>query len=646
MTTAFAWLATYALHSTILLGIAWGVTRVVDSDVWQDWIWKAALIGGVATASVAVTVPYSPLMGRWGDAELGNPVGVLAVPGPRTDGPAVDERPGAGPPSAPSPSQTDAAAVGSSTADADVGPFADRGADGLPSRAASAVVILWAVGAAAMLLRLVNGHLRFMRQLHPRLRLREGAQTEFLARLWRGRGRWTQPRLTESEACPTPLAMGNAEICLPRRFFTDLEAPEQEAALAHELAHIVRRDPLWQIVTAGIEAVLFFQPLNRVARQSIRTLAERLADDWAVGATGDPMNLARCLTAVSSWVGSAEVPSPTLAIAEGGGSLLDRVERLTRWRPSPAPRPIGGLAIIGMTLGFVAWAAPSAYAASPTRDTAQRISTEPVPLGEAPSHASSMADTLIRHPDPDAPLAERWSWARTRVTPGPVWIAWSVGSTPVPGRPRSSSTPGATADETDAPLAHHLPELAGRADVVAIGFRTRGGDAQAPLEESILRGSSDGVDLSGAALLWLGPARPDQSLALLAELAAGSASAPLRGEVSAAILLHDEPAAVFEYATALLAAESDADARAEAVQWLSRHPFLRSEPVSVLSQLAYTDPSRAVQAEAIDALAVLAERDESSAREALIDIADSHDSLDIRSEALQALTGRKPEARR
>jgi hypothetical protein len=149
-------------------------------------------------------------------------------------------------------------------------------------------------------------------------------------------------RLSASDVAPTPLALGRAEICVPPRFLGEMDPDQQRAALAHELAHLVRRDPLWHFAAAVVNAVLFFQPLNRLARRRIRESAEYLCDEWAARQTGSPLGLARCLAQVASWVapGRDPIPAGTLAMAEGGSPLLRRVERLAAWRPS-AELPAG-----------------------------------------------------------------------------------------------------------------------------------------------------------------------------------------------------------------------------------------------------------------------------------------------------------------
>ena len=64
MSAILAWLATYAVHSTLLLGgVAFLTTFVVRRDAWQDTLWKAALVGGLVTATVQLALGIRPLVG-------------------------------------------------------------------------------------------------------------------------------------------------------------------------------------------------------------------------------------------------------------------------------------------------------------------------------------------------------------------------------------------------------------------------------------------------------------------------------------------------------------------------------------------------------------------------------------------------------
>ena len=62
----FAWLLTYAVHSTLLLGLAWVLTRnLVQSHGARDLIWKTALLGGLISSSIQVIAGIRPVAGNY-----------------------------------------------------------------------------------------------------------------------------------------------------------------------------------------------------------------------------------------------------------------------------------------------------------------------------------------------------------------------------------------------------------------------------------------------------------------------------------------------------------------------------------------------------------------------------------------------------
>ncbi|MEO5800532.1 MAG: hypothetical protein ABIZ70_08870, partial [Gemmatimonadales bacterium] len=58
--TVLAWLLTYAIHSTVLLGLAWAVTRFRRDPATSDILWKAAILGGLLTASIQLRLDVRP----------------------------------------------------------------------------------------------------------------------------------------------------------------------------------------------------------------------------------------------------------------------------------------------------------------------------------------------------------------------------------------------------------------------------------------------------------------------------------------------------------------------------------------------------------------------------------------------------------
>src|SRR4051812_19508561 len=59
--TALAWLLTYAIHSSVLLSLAWVLVRVRRwSPGASELLWKSALLGGILTASAQLRFDVRP----------------------------------------------------------------------------------------------------------------------------------------------------------------------------------------------------------------------------------------------------------------------------------------------------------------------------------------------------------------------------------------------------------------------------------------------------------------------------------------------------------------------------------------------------------------------------------------------------------
>ena len=128
------------------------------------------------------------------------------------------------------------------------------------------------------------------------------------------------------------MALVGAEIVLPQRALDELDPEQQESMLAHEMAHIARRDPAWLLVSGVIECLFFFQPFHRLGRRHLQETTEYLCDEWAVEQTGRRLTLARCLAQIAGWL---ERPHalPVACMARLGSPLVRRVQRLLEESP-------------------------------------------------------------------------------------------------------------------------------------------------------------------------------------------------------------------------------------------------------------------------------------------------------------------------
>lgn len=299
-----AWVTTYIVHSTILLAAAWLLTRTLaKSPAVRETIWKTAMLGGLATAAISIGANTPGLNNRYDASQIVEREVWKDAPLSRQ--------------------ATLDSGVTAKVFNARLSTASER-IRLLPV----AIVLLWSTYALLVLVRVLFATKRARAALGPRHETEDRSLRERFDSV-RTRLGITQPvRLTLSQERSSPVALGANEICLPERLFSELEPEEQESVLAHEVAHLVRRDPTWLLATVTIEAILFFQPLNRLARMHIQEEAEYLSDDLAVekGSTG--VILARCLSRVADWMSSSNERLLAPGLVEAKSSLVPRVRRL------------------------------------------------------------------------------------------------------------------------------------------------------------------------------------------------------------------------------------------------------------------------------------------------------------------------------
>jgi beta-lactamase regulating signal transducer with metallopeptidase domain len=415
---AIAWMLTYLLHSTLLLGLAWIASKPLSrwSVAAEETVWKLALVGALFTASLQLAAGWQPLAGRW---NLAAPVPAITISATARSA-AREATPAVETPAIPLRASQPARR-----------PVAQPAAPALPRLSASTVVLaLWALGALVLLVAFGRSFLRLRRRLHSRPRVVGGTLHGQLRGLAAEAGLEGAVRLSCSSRVPVPVALGvlRPEICVPPRALAGLTDEQQEGMLAHELAHLARRDPFWLLLGQGIASVLFFQPLNWVARRRLREISEMLSDEWAVARTGRPLSLAACLAEVAGWsVGTPYLPVP--GMADQPSSLGRRIRRLldhTRSPENPACRAWLAAAMAVLVIA-VAAAAPAISAARPEPPPAQAAAaptpTAPIDVKDAtdtPTHpavsepeerAAGRADQeppgmKARHGDEDEPEAD------------------------------------------------------------------------------------------------------------------------------------------------------------------------------------------------------------------------------------------------
>lgn len=182
-------------------------------------------------------------------------------------------------------------------------------------------------------------------------------------------------RLMESAALAGPIAFGwwRPTIGLPREFFTRNSPTQQDAILAHELAHLTARDPLWLALADALCAVLWWHPAAWWVRRRFRAASETAADDASLLVKDGPVILAECLVALAAQMRTRRA-SGWLGMAEFRSGLGRRVERLLSLRPEATDVGIGRggwiapVLAVAVLLGLAgaAWAFPGGSGNVPT----------------------------------------------------------------------------------------------------------------------------------------------------------------------------------------------------------------------------------------------------------------------------------------
>jgi hypothetical protein len=178
----------------------------------------------------------------------------------------------------------------------------------------------------------------------------------------------------EAQGLLGPTAFGTLRptIVLPAGFGTAFTPAQQEAMLAHELAHLAANDPGWHLLADLVTSVLWWHPLAWWARRQLRAASEAAADESSLLVIDGPRLLATCLVELGARLAAGR-PVGGLSVVGGGfrsdlgrrGMCLLRLEGQTR-RPPGRTRVIlvllfGPLILMSAAAISTAWARPRAF---------------------------------------------------------------------------------------------------------------------------------------------------------------------------------------------------------------------------------------------------------------------------------------------
>jgi beta-lactamase regulating signal transducer with metallopeptidase domain len=335
----------FVLHATLLLLLVWAVERLgwLKHPGWAEFAWRAALFG----AFFSVAFEFLPM--RDTDAS-----GLPASPRAAAAEPVLRE----------GVSRSDSASIVASsvdhaTADAATSAFTES-APIAPRAQTTAIATtrditmpapvkpaVWEIDASWLSIALLAWtfgvllvSLWTLRQLFALRRLKRRVRRDRLpaseamyadvAQL-SAQMALRAPAVHVLPDLASPLVMSNT-LLLPR-WAEGLDRTQRIAMLAHELAHLRRRDPLWRPLQRIALIPLFFHPLAWRAVRRLEALAETLCDRAAVERSGSARALAECLAECLARQSEQRSPMWAVAMAEHSDGIVARVRHLLEASP-------------------------------------------------------------------------------------------------------------------------------------------------------------------------------------------------------------------------------------------------------------------------------------------------------------------------
>nr|MCU0393102.1 M56 family metallopeptidase [Thermoflexibacter sp.] len=333
------WLLTYFLHSTAFYGLAKliALTPTFAHNRAKEILWKVAICGGLFTASVQVFTGT----GIFTSSFINNINQVPKESQPQTKvliNPILDENNTSKVAESPILGvQTNINQINDSEVLAGLSKTSIKGnlTDSISylssnNRLFIIGVSIWGLIATISFVRLLRQKHLFFRSILPRHKVIDEDLLYTLFKLCSWGGIEQKIVLTFSKNLFSPLAIGRGEICLPARSFTELSPEQQKSMLAHELAHIVRKDFAWLKLFNFLETVFFFQPLNRLMRVELQEVTEQRCDEWAIRSTGASKPLADCLVKVAEWLTEPTAIRFASGMALHQSSLRQRIKNILK----------------------------------------------------------------------------------------------------------------------------------------------------------------------------------------------------------------------------------------------------------------------------------------------------------------------------
>jgi type II secretion system protein G len=355
--------------------VVWGVCalfRRADPGV-KCWLWRLGYLKFPAAVLLAASISVPLLPAERGVALGGTTNG---SPGARAVSSIPDSPPTAGPEAAaPIAAVTPARGAASSVQEASVAGAAPDHVLGSRTRVTEAadtpawsrrqlvvmsLMAVWLVGVGVGVVRMMGSWKRTRALRRAATPVDDPVLQDLLAGLAARLHVRRVPRLLEAPDGTGPLLTGvlDPAILIPRALLAESSADALRLALTHELAHVRRRDLLWNLLHAAVETVFFFHPLIWLARRQCRYCQELACDHLTLTASKtSPTTYGQALLGI---LALQRKPAPAFAgvgVADSVKTLRRRLLAMTTFRAWSSRRTAlaATLILLGAVAGILPW---------------------------------------------------------------------------------------------------------------------------------------------------------------------------------------------------------------------------------------------------------------------------------------------------
>ena len=244
-------------------------------------------------------------------------------------------------------------------------------------------VSLWFLGIFVFTLKFLGGLAFTQRLKHYRTKEIDTIFLERFQNLAAKIGLKKSVRYIESYVVKTPIVLNHLRplIIIPVGMLSQMPTDQIDAIITHELAHIVRKDYIMNILQSVVEIAFFYHPAVWWLSANVRAERENICDDIAVNTCGNSLIYIKALASIQEQQINNQILAP--AFSNRKNILLTRIQRMMK---TPRLTPNYGEGFISALFIFISLTAISASAA---------ISFNSEEINEPPVPTTIIAETQI-----------------------------------------------------------------------------------------------------------------------------------------------------------------------------------------------------------------------------------------------------------